>query len=262
MTSITCCGVARLEIEGVEVAGEHRDVSGAEIGHHLRRVLQRREAEERRGRSAQGPLHRAETFLDFFLALVFGQFLVGEGRVRPGMRSDGVTGRGNLFQDLRIVGRVLADRKENAGRALVRQRLQYRGRIDRPGAVVKRQHHFLVAQEIELLEVLETEPRSARGVDLDDAADPKRIRIGARRLCRRRRRCGDRAPAQRSRQVRRCSWGPGSATTRHLLRTAKPLLQRSNLPQYAWCSSSTVIARPASAFCRRPSDFLPLNMIA
>ena len=45
-------GVARLEIEGVEVAGEHRDIPGAEIGHHFRRVLQRREAEEWRGRNA------------------------------------------------------------------------------------------------------------------------------------------------------------------------------------------------------------------
>ena len=189
MTSITCCGVARLEVEGVEVAGEHRDVAGAEIGHHFRRMLQRREAEERRGRNAaKRPFHRAEAFFDLFLALVFGQLLVGQGGVRPGVRSDGVAGRENLLEDFRIVGRVLADRKENAGRAFVRQRLQHRGRIDRPRAVVERQHHFMVAQEIELLEMLEAEARSARGVDFDDAGDAERIGIGASGFGGRRRR--------------------------------------------------------------------------
>ena len=31
--------LACLEVEGVEIAGENRDVAGAEIGHHLRRML-------------------------------------------------------------------------------------------------------------------------------------------------------------------------------------------------------------------------------
>src|SRR5258708_18661980 len=43
-----------LEIEGVEIAGEHRDIALAEIGDHFRRVLQRREAEERRRRNPAG----------------------------------------------------------------------------------------------------------------------------------------------------------------------------------------------------------------
>ncbi len=91
-----------------------------------------------------------------------------------------MAGRGNLLQDFRIIGRVLADRKEDTGRAFLRQRLQDRGRIDGPGAIVERQHHFMVAQEIELLEVLETKPRSARGVNFNDAGNPKRIGICAR----------------------------------------------------------------------------------
>ncbi len=107
------------------------------------------------------------------------------------MGSDGVAGRGNLLQDLRIVGRVLADRKENAGRALLRQCLQHRGGVERPRAIVECQHHFLVAQEIELLEVFETESRSARGVDFDDARDPNRIGIGARHFRRGWGCCGD-----------------------------------------------------------------------
>ena len=37
----------------------------------------------------------------------------------------------------------------------------------------------MVAQEIELLEVLEAEAGSARGVDFDDAGDAERIGIGA-----------------------------------------------------------------------------------
>src|SRR5438874_9007160 len=98
------------------------------------------------------------------------------------MRSDGMAGRGNLLEDFRIIGRVLADRKENAGRAFVRQGLQDGGRIDWPRAVVERQHHFMVAQKIELLEMLETESWPARRVDFNDAADPKCIGISARRF--------------------------------------------------------------------------------
>ena len=41
--------LAGLEIEGVEIARENPDIAGAEIGHHFGRMLQRREAEERRG---------------------------------------------------------------------------------------------------------------------------------------------------------------------------------------------------------------------
>ena len=157
---MTACGVTRLEVERVEVAGEHRDVAVAEIGDHFRRVLQRREAEERRRRdAAERPLHRAETLLDLFLALVFGQLLVGQRRMRPGVGADGMAGRVNLLDDFRIVGGVLADREEDAGGAFVRQRLQHRGRIQRPRAVVEGQHHFLVAQEIELLEMFEAEAR-------------------------------------------------------------------------------------------------------
>ena len=107
----------------------------------------------------------------------------------------------NLLQDFRIVGRVLADRKENAGRALVRQRLQHRGRIERPRAVVERQHHFIIAQEIELLEVLETEARSARGVDLDDAGDAERIGICAGAFAGAGAGAGGRAPPSRRRGV-------------------------------------------------------------
>ncbi len=70
-----------------------------------------------------------------------------------------------------MVGGVLADREEDAGGAFFRERLQYRGRVHRPRAVVKGQHHFLVAQEVEFLEMFEAEAGTARGVDLDRAAD-------------------------------------------------------------------------------------------
>ena len=53
------------------------------------------------------------------------------------------------------------------------------GRVHRPRAVVEGQHHFLVAQEVELLEMLEAEAGAAGGVDLDGAADAERVRIVA-----------------------------------------------------------------------------------
>ena len=43
----------------------------------------------------------------------------------------------------------------------------------------------MIAQEIQLLEVLETEARSSRGIDFDGAANSKRVGICARSFRRR-----------------------------------------------------------------------------
>ena len=211
------------------------DVAGAEIGHHLRRVLQRREAEERRRRlAAERPFHGAESLFDFILALLLVQLLVDEGGMRPGVRSDGMAGRHHLLEDFGIVGGVLADREEDAGGAFLRQRLQDRRRIHRPRTVVERQHHFLVAQEVELLEMFEAETGTAGGVDLDGAADAERVGIVAGRTGRdrRRRRGGGRAACGAAEPR---PWRVASATTPRSMPTAKPRLQRSTLPQYASC---------------------------
>jgi hypothetical protein len=107
--------------------------------------------------------------------------------MRPGVGADGVAGRINLLEDFRIVGRVLADGEEDAGGAFFGQRLQHCGCVAEPWAVVKGEHHFLLFQEVELLEVLEAEAGTARGVDLDGAADTECVRIAASRargLCR------------------------------------------------------------------------------
>ena len=183
------CALLALKSKELRSQEKIADVAGAEIGHHLRRMLQRREAEERRRRlAAQRPFHRAEALFDFILALLLVQLLVDEGGVRPGVRADGMAGRHHLLEDFGIVGGVLADREEDAGGAFLRQRLQDRGRIHRPRTVVERQHHFLVAQEVELLEMLEAETGTAGGVDLDGAADAERVRIVAGRAGRDRRR--------------------------------------------------------------------------
>ena len=242
MTSITCCALLALKSKEFEIAGEHRDVALAEIGDHFRRVLQRREAEERRRRNpAQRPFHRAEALFDFFLALVLGQLLVGQRRVRPGVAADGVAGRINLLQDFRIISGVLADDEENAGGAFVRQRLKDRRRVDRPGAVVEGQHHFLVAQEVELFEMLKAEPRSARGVDLDSTADTERVRVGAggsRGVARWLRRVPVRRPLPERRQPeeQRRLWRPAVfATMPRRMRARKLRPQKPDLLQYAWC---------------------------
>ena len=99
--------------------------------------------------------------------------------MRPGVGADGVAGRGHLLENFRMIGGVLADREEHRLGAFVRQRLEHGRRIDRPRTVIEGQHDFLVGQKIELLEMLEAETGSARGVDLDDAADAERIGIGA-----------------------------------------------------------------------------------
>ena len=76
--------------------------------------------------------------------------------------------------------RALGETARREGDANARcERLQHRRGVVRPGAVVEGQHHFLVGEEVELLEMLETEARSARGVDHDGAGDAERIGIGA-----------------------------------------------------------------------------------
>ena len=84
----------------------------------------------------------------------------------------------NLAEDFRIVGGVLADREEDRLDAFVGERLEHR-RSGRPRAVVEGQHDLMIAQEVELLEMLEAEARPAGGVDLDRARDAERVRIVA-----------------------------------------------------------------------------------
>src|SRR5205814_2001570 len=83
------------------------------------------------------------SLFNFFLALIFGQLLVGQRRVRLGVRTDGVAGGVNLFEDFRSIGRVLADREEDASRAFFGKPLEHRRRVFRPGPVVGGQHHVM-----------------------------------------------------------------------------------------------------------------------
>src|SRR5690349_18855537 len=85
----------------------------------------------------------------------------------------------NLLGDFRIVGRVFADFEEDAGGALLRQRLQHRRRVALPGAVVEGEDDLLLLEEVQLLEMLEAKTRTARGIDLDRAGDAERVRIVA-----------------------------------------------------------------------------------
>ena len=97
--------------------------------------------------------------------------------MRPGVRADGVAGRGHLLENFGMPAGVLADREEQRLGALVGQRLEHALGVARPRAVVERQHDLVVAQEVVGLEVLEAEAGAAGGVDLDHALDAERIRI-------------------------------------------------------------------------------------
>ena len=81
--------------------------------------------------------------------------------MRPGVGADGVAGGGDLLENFRMIGGVLADREKRRLGAFLGQRLEHRGG-GRPRTVVEGQHHFLVGEEVELLELLEAEARPAR----------------------------------------------------------------------------------------------------
>ena len=138
-------------------------------------MRQFRKAEERRGRGAERELHGAEALFDFILGI--GHRLLDEVGVRPGMRPDRVTLRGHLLENLGMPHRMLADREERTLRALRRERAQHGGRIHRPGPVVEGQHDLVGLQKIVHLEVLEAEPRSARGIDLNRTAHAHHVRL-------------------------------------------------------------------------------------
>ena len=141
-------------------------------------------------------MHRADAHLDFRLGLfdVLGVGVTRQILMRPSMRADRHAGLDHLLGDFRMPACVLADFEESCPEAFVSQRLEHRRRVAPPGTVVESQNHFLVAQEVILLEMLKAEARTASRVDLDDACDPHaagfvacRNGIGRRRRLRLRR---------------------------------------------------------------------------
>ena len=170
---------AHREVERIHVGRPDADIALAHIGDELRRVTQRREAEERRGRSADGGLHGADAFFDFGLRVFDAHAFLRQVDMAPCMRADRVAGLGDLPEDFRVVACVLADREEKRLGAVIGEGFKNARRIVRPRAVVEGQHHFLVSQEIVLAEMLEAETRAAGGVDLDGTRDSDRVRIRA-----------------------------------------------------------------------------------
>ena len=134
------------------------------------------ESEERRGLRAERHVDRADAFLDFFLGLLRADILAPEIGMAPGMGADRVTARGDLLQNFRVIGRVLADDEECRLHALLGQCRQNLRRC-RPRAVVEGEQNLLVTQEVVLLEMLEAETGTAGGVDLNSAGDPERVRV-------------------------------------------------------------------------------------
>ena len=100
--------------------------------------------------------------------------------MRPGVGADGVALCRDLLQDLGMPGRMLADGEEDRLSAVLIERGEHGGGRAGPGAVVEGQHDLAVPEEIVLVEVLDTESRTAGGVDLDSADDADCIRVRTR----------------------------------------------------------------------------------
>src|SRR5262249_39736584 len=145
----------------------------------------------------------------------------------------------------------------------LRQRLQHGGRVAEPRAVVEGQHHFLLLQEVELLEMLEAEAGAASGVDFDGAADTERVRIGAggaRRLgrgcpCRR----GGGAPAGRAGAAAGAGWAAGACDHAALEASSEPVLATIRPAAIRMLFSLKFSLRPRLAPRPRPGQFLPLS---
>src|SRR5215813_11331983 len=90
---------------------------------------------------------------------------------------------GEFFCQIGAPSRVFADLKECRLGAVVLQGLEHHRRVSRPGAIVEGQSDFLIAQEIILLEMLGSERRATRRIDLNDSREPERVGIIARSNC-------------------------------------------------------------------------------
>jgi hypothetical protein len=93
------------------------------------------------------------------------------------MAADRVPGGHHLPHDAGLPHRVLADRKEDCLGAVLGEGGEHSRRAARPRPIVEGQHHLAGLQEVVALEVLESETRSAGGVDLDHPPDAERVGI-------------------------------------------------------------------------------------
>ena len=93
-------------------------------------------------------------------------------------RNLAVTGRLDLFQNVGMIRRVLADDEKRCLETVVGERLEHLRRRD-PRPVVESEDDFSILQEVVILEMLEAEPGTARRVDLDSARHRKRVGVRA-----------------------------------------------------------------------------------
>src|SRR5262245_7780315 len=135
-------------------------------------------AEERTNRlAAQSDADCGNAFFDFVLAFLLAEFR--QVLVRPGVRSDSVAGRCNLFHDFGMPPGMLADGEEDRLGALLGQCLEHGRRMSRPWTVIEGQDDLFIAEKIVGLEMLKSEAWSASRVDLDNAGNSKGVGIVA-----------------------------------------------------------------------------------
>src|SRR5262245_41637567 len=84
-----------------------------------------------------------DALFDFVYALLLVQ--LGQILMRPGVRSDGMPGRGHLLQDFGVVPGMFSNRKKDGLGALLGERLEHSRRMTQPRTIVEGEHNFLVA---------------------------------------------------------------------------------------------------------------------
>src|SRR6516225_1857710 len=101
------------------------------------------------------------------------------------MVADRHSGGSELFSQIGPPRRVFADLEECRLGAVVLQRLEHHRRVSRPGTIVEGQNHFLITQEIILLEMLGSERRATCRIYLNDSRESECVGIVARSKWRR-----------------------------------------------------------------------------
>src|SRR5262249_2586822 len=134
---------------------------------------------------------RADAFFD--LVLGFGRRFLDQVDVRPRVRTNRMTRRRDLPENLRMPDRVLADREERRLGALGCKCSEHGRGVDRPRTIVEGQDALAWIEKVIGLEVLKSEAWTPGRVDLHHAGNAK---------------CPGRL-AGRSRDDFRCRWPRG-----------------------------------------------------
>ena len=167
-----------MAVPAVDVSRKHAEVAAEQILDVDLGIAQIGEAEKRRDGVAQARFEHADALLDLDTGACRRE--LAQIGVAPGVGADGMAGLVDLFQNVGILQRHLADVEKRRLGALLGQGGENFGCGAGKRTVVEGQYNFLVAEKAQGMAVLQiADLNAAGGVNFLHASDTERIGVGA-----------------------------------------------------------------------------------